>query len=81
MFSEGLDDTDGRDTGDCERATEDEANGIGDYFEYDNPPRVADFNASLRGFLRIAGDFFDLLGCEFDFHDINAFVLKISVQR
>ena len=77
LFSEGLDDTDGRGTGDCEGATENEANGIGDYFEYDYPPGVVDFDASLRGFLRVAGDFFDLLGCEFDFHDRNAFVLKI----
>lgn len=51
-----------------ERAAKDEANGIGDYFKDDNPPRVGCFNASLFGFLGVFNNLLNLFVREFDFH-------------
>lgn len=68
MFGSGLNDTSQMGAGYRERATEDEAYGVGDYFKDDNPPRVGSFNASLFGFLGVVNNLLNLFFSEFDFH-------------
>ena len=49
-------------------AGEDEADGVGEHFEGDDPPGVVGFDAGFLCFLGVGQDGFDLLFGEFDFH-------------
>ena len=49
-------------------AGEDEAYGVGDDLEDDDPPGVAGFDAGLLRLLGVGQDGFDLLFVEFYFH-------------
>lgn len=52
----------------------DETTDVGDDFDDDEPPRVASFNFCFGSLDGVFDYLLDLFGCEFDFHDNNAFV-------
>ena len=54
-------------------AGEDEADGVGDDFEDDDPPRVTGFYTCRLRFLRVGQDGFDLFFVKFYFHDLVGF--------
>lgn len=74
----GLDDANNVSATDCQRSAQDQTYGVGDNLEYDDPPRVGNFDTRGFGLNGVFDDGFNLFFVKFNLHGV---IIVFRLQR